>query len=81
MNSQNKQISIHRLLTEFILCTRQCAKTTRVWFELILTWPGLPEVFCLLKGKYFNKVIFTKKKKSICIILESNTKERKRKNI
>ena len=79
VNSQNK-ISIHRLLTKFLLCTRQCAKTTRVWFELILTWPGLPEIFCLLKGKYFNKVIFTKKK-SICIILESDTKERKRNNI
>lgn len=61
MNSQ-KQISIHRLLTEFfLLSTRQCAKTTGVQFELILTWPSLPEIFCLLKGKYFNKVILPKK--------------------
>ena len=63
MNSQNKQISIHRLLTEFILSTRQCAKTTRVQFELILTWSSFPEIFCLLKGKYFNNVILQKKKK------------------
>ena len=76
--SQKKQISIHRLLTEFLLCTRQCAKTTRVQSELILTWPDLPEIFCLLKGKYLNKVILPKK--SICIIFESDTKERKRKN-
>ena len=67
---------------------RQCAKTTRLQFELILTWPGLPEIFSLLKGTYCNKVILQKKKKCVCVcmyvciyiytILESNTKERKR---
>ena len=77
-NSQKKQISIHRLLTEFLLCTRQCAKTTIVQSELILTWPDLPEIFCLLKGKYLNKVFYPPK--SIYIILESDTKE-KRKNL
>ena len=73
---------------------RQCAKTTRLQFELILTWPGLPEIFSLLKGTLYLRVhivirwFYQKKKKCVCVcmyvciyiytILESNTKERKR---
>ena len=49
---------------------RQCAKTTRLQFELILTWPSLPEIFSLLKGTYCNKVILPKKKKVyVCVCI------------